>query len=75
MWYQHRPIHVEQSGRRSLSQSNMTAFYRYSMTYRLPRAEVTTTQAVTVPEGAEVLLAFPLPNLSARHRRALMVRP
>lgn len=31
-------------------------------------------QAVTVPEGAEVLLAFPLPNLSASHRRALMVR-
>ncbi|WP_084790100.1 phosphatase PAP2 family protein [Candidatus Sodalis sp. SoCistrobi] len=56
------------------TQGGMTAFYRYTMTYRLPRAEVTTMQAVTVPEGAEVLLAFPLPNLSASQRRALMVR-
>ncbi|WP_406704214.1 acid phosphatase [Sodalis sp.] len=56
------------------AQSGMTAFYRYTMTYQLPRASVTRAQAVTVPAGAEVLLAFPLPELSASQRRALMVR-
>ncbi|ATO32708.1 Major phosphate-irrepressible acid phosphatase [Dickeya dianthicola] len=51
----------------------MTSFYRYTMTYNLPAAKVK-AQPVTVPEGAEVLLEGPLPQLSAAQRRALMVK-
>jgi hypothetical protein len=51
----------------------MTQFYRYTMTYGLPK-DKTTHNAVRVPAGAEVLLAAPLPNLSAAQRRALMVK-
>ncbi|AIR68334.1 acid phosphatase [Dickeya fangzhongdai] len=51
----------------------MKSFYRYTMTYNLPAAKVK-AQPVTVPEGAEVLLEGPLPQLSAAQRRALMVK-
>ncbi|MCO7262272.1 acid phosphatase [Dickeya zeae] len=51
----------------------MKSFYRYTMTYNLPMAKVK-TQSVKVPEGAEVLLEGPLPQLSAAQRRALMVK-
>ncbi|MCA6998535.1 acid phosphatase [Dickeya solani] len=51
----------------------MTSFYRYTMTYNLPVAKVK-AQSVKVPEGAEVLLEGPLPQLSAAQRRALMAK-
>ncbi|WP_049854339.1 acid phosphatase [Dickeya fangzhongdai] len=51
----------------------MKSFYRYTMTYNLPSAKVK-AQPVKVPEGAEVLLEGPLPQLSAAQRRALMVK-
>ncbi|GAB7260520.1 hypothetical protein DaDZ19_21870 [Dickeya ananatis] len=51
----------------------MKSFYRYTMTYNLPMAKVKAL-AVKVPEGAEVLLEGPLPQLSAAQRRALMVK-
>ncbi|QDX30369.1 acid phosphatase [Dickeya poaceiphila] len=51
----------------------MTSFYRYTMTYNLPMAKVK-AQSVKVPEGAEVLLEGPLPQLSATQRRTLMVK-
>ncbi|WP_033576957.1 acid phosphatase [Dickeya chrysanthemi] len=51
----------------------MKSFYRYTMTYNLPMAKVK-VQLVNVPEGAEVLLEGPLPQLSAAQRRALMAK-
>lgn len=51
----------------------MRTFYRFTMTYNLPRASVKAAPVV-VPEGAEVLLEAALPALSAAQRRQLMVR-
>ncbi|PWD60873.1 phosphatase PAP2 family protein [Pectobacterium parmentieri] len=51
----------------------MKTFYRYTMTYGLP-AQPDATSAVSVPEGAEVLLDAVLPQLSAAQRRNLMVK-
>lgn len=51
----------------------MKAFYRYTMTYNLPVAKVH-AEPVKVPQGAEVLLEGPLPQLSAAQRRALMAK-
>ncbi|ANE77032.1 acid phosphatase [Dickeya solani] len=51
----------------------MTSFYRYTMTYHLPAA-IVEALPVKVPEGAEVLLEGPLPQLSAAQRRALMAK-
>lgn len=51
----------------------MRDFYRFTMTYDLPQQK-TAAKAVSVPEGAEVLLEAALPNLSASQRRALMVK-
>lgn len=50
----------------------MRAFYRYTMTYGLPKVN-TKTQPLSVPNGAEVLLEAPLPHLSAEQRRQLLV--
>ncbi|MEW5288871.1 phosphatase PAP2 family protein [Erwinia papayae] len=54
------------------SAPQMKTFYRYSMTWNLPQEKVKATPVV-VPEGAEVLLEGPLPQLSAAQRRHLMV--
>jgi len=51
----------------------MRDFYRFTMTYDLPQQKGA-AKAVTVPQGAEVLLEAALPNLSASQRRALMVK-
>ncbi|MFG1173386.1 phosphatase PAP2 family protein [Erwiniaceae bacterium CAU 1747] len=51
----------------------MQTFYRFTLTYNLPAAKVKASPLV-VPEGAEVLLEAPLPDLSAAQRRQLMVR-
>ncbi|NPE53834.1 acid phosphatase [Dickeya dadantii] len=51
----------------------MKSFYRYTMTYHLPEA-IVEALPLKVPEGAEVLLEGPLPQLSAAQRRALMVK-
>lgn len=51
---------------------DMREFYRYTMTYGLPRV-ADTAQPLIVPEGAEVLLEAPLPHLTAEQRRALLV--
>ncbi len=45
--------------------------YAFTMTYDLPRQSVKATP-VNVPDGAEVLLEYALPKLSAAKRRALM---
>ncbi|MEC5341461.1 phosphatase PAP2 family protein [Brenneria populi] len=50
----------------------MAAFYRFTMTYGLP-ARHKDAAPVKVPDGAEVLLEAPLPNLSAAQRKRLMV--
>lgn len=50
----------------------MRDFYRYTMTYGLPKVN-TTPKALSVPAGAEVLLEAPLPNLSAEQRRQLLI--
>ena len=50
----------------------MKAFYRFTMTYGLPQENAQVSPLV-VPDGAEVLLAGPLPHLSAAKRRQLMV--
>ncbi|QKJ88683.1 Phosphoesterase PA-phosphatase [Paramixta manurensis] len=52
---------------------SMKTFYQFTMTYNLPRIAATSA-AVRVPDGAEVLLEGPLPQLSAAQRRQLMVR-
>ncbi|QTF08463.1 phosphatase PAP2 family protein [Brenneria izadpanahii] len=51
----------------------MTTFYRFTMTYGLPAQHKEATP-VKVPDGAEVLLEAPLPNLSATERKRLMVK-
>jgi membrane-associated phospholipid phosphatase len=51
----------------------MQTFYRFAMTYSLPQQKGEKA-ALTVPEGAEVLLESALPNVSAEQRRALMVQ-
>ncbi|SCC12605.1 PAP2 superfamily protein [Kosakonia oryzendophytica] len=51
----------------------MHDFYRFTMTYNLPQQKGA-TKAVSVPEGADVLLEAALPKLSASQRRALMVK-
>lgn len=51
----------------------MQTFYRFTMTYNLP-AQPVKAAPVVVPQGAEVLLEAPLPNLSAAQRRQLLVR-
>ncbi|WP_455817389.1 acid phosphatase [Pseudomonas cerasi] len=51
----------------------MQTFYRFTMTYNLPVVNAKPSPLV-VPEGAEVLLEAPLPNLSAAQRRQLMVK-
>ncbi|UCB32628.1 phosphatase PAP2 family protein [Duffyella gerundensis] len=50
----------------------MRQFYRFTMTYGLPRQR-TQQSSVQVPAGAEVLLEAPLPQLNAAQRRQLMV--
>jgi membrane-associated phospholipid phosphatase len=50
----------------------MKTFYRFTMTYNLPQQKVKTSPVV-VPEGAEVLLKGPLPDLTDAQRRQLMV--
>lgn len=52
---------------------DMTTFYRYTMTYGLPVEKAQATP-IKIPQGAEVLLEAPLPNLSAEARRALMAK-
>ncbi|QCR35647.1 phosphatase PAP2 family protein [Nissabacter sp. SGAir0207] len=49
----------------------MRSFYRFTMTYDLPKTAAAATPLV-VPAGAEVLLEAPLPQLSANQRRQLM---
>ncbi|MBI0557699.1 acid phosphatase [Pectobacterium parmentieri] len=51
----------------------MKTFYHYTMTYGLP-AQPGAASAVSVPEGAEVLLDAVLPQLSSAQRRNLMVK-
>lgn len=50
----------------------MKRFYAFTLTYDLPR-QAAEQSALTVPQGAEVLLESALPTLSAARRRALMV--
>jgi membrane-associated phospholipid phosphatase len=49
----------------------MRSFYRFTMTYSLPKATAAATP-LKVPAGAEVLLEAPLPQLGAAARRDLM---
>lgn len=51
----------------------MQAFYRFTLSYDLPRQKGEPA-ALTVPPGAEVLLESALPKVSAQQRRALMVK-
>ncbi|MBB1202134.1 phosphatase PAP2 family protein [Enterobacteriaceae bacterium 89] len=51
----------------------MQKFYQFTMTYDLPQQKGQTA-ALTVPQGAEVLLESALPKLSADQRKALMVK-
>ncbi|MCS2162201.1 phosphatase PAP2 family protein [Scandinavium sp. H11S7] len=51
----------------------MQAFYRFTLSYNLPQQKGESA-ALTVPQGAEVLLESALPNVSAQQRRALMVK-
>jgi membrane-associated phospholipid phosphatase len=60
-------------GEDSYQDAAMQRFYRFTMTYNLPRLS-TQPRAVSVPPGAEVLLESALPQLSAAQRRALMVK-
>ncbi|MCS2171062.1 phosphatase PAP2 family protein [Scandinavium sp. TWS1a] len=53
--------------------ATMQAFYRFTLSYDLPQQKGTSV-ALTVPQGAEVLLESALPNASAQQRRALMVK-
>jgi len=48
-------------------------FYRFTMSYNLPKVAGNKAR-LTVPDGAEVLLETALPQLSAKQRRALMVK-
>jgi len=60
-------------GEDSYQDAAMQRFYRFTMTYNLPRLS-TQPRAVSVPAGAEVLLESALPQLSAAQRRALMAK-
>jgi membrane-associated phospholipid phosphatase len=51
----------------------MQNFYQYTMTYGLPKQKADTA-ALSVPQGAEVLLESALPKLSADQRKALLVK-
>jgi membrane-associated phospholipid phosphatase len=51
----------------------MQAFYRFTLSYDLPQQKEMSA-ALTVPQGAEVLLESALPNASVQQRRALMVK-
>ena len=51
----------------------MQRFYRFTMTYNLP-AQRAKAAPLIVPQGAEVLLEGPLPDLSAARRRQLLAR-
>ncbi|CAO95511.1 acid phosphatase [Erwinia tasmaniensis] len=53
--------------------ASMQTFYRFTLTYNLPR-ETAAPSPLVVPQGAEVLLEAPLPHLSAAQRRQLMVK-
>lgn len=50
----------------------MKTFYRFTMTYNLPQHKGKSLPVV-VPEGAEVLLKGPLPDLTDAQRRQLMI--
>ena len=52
---------------------SMKPFYRFTMSYDLPKVAGNKAR-LTVPDGAEVLLETALPQLSAKQRRALMVK-
>ncbi|QIE98867.1 phosphatase PAP2 family protein [Pantoea stewartii] len=52
---------------------SMKPFYRFTMSYNLPKVAGNKAR-LTVPDGAEVLLETALPQLSAKQRRALMVK-
>ncbi|WP_205954307.1 acid phosphatase [Pantoea stewartii] len=52
---------------------SMKPFYRFTMSYNLPKVADNKAR-LTVPDGAEVLLETALPQLSAKQRRALMVK-
>lgn len=51
----------------------MKQFYRFSMSYNLPKANVKNTP-VNVPQGAEILLKTALPHLSDGQIRSAMVK-
>jgi hypothetical protein len=51
----------------------MKQFYRFTMSYNLPKANVQNTP-VKVPQGAEILLKTALPQLSDAQIRSLMVK-
>ena len=50
----------------------MKAFYRFTMSYNLPKQQA--ASQVTVPKGAEVLLHAALPKVSTSQLRQLMVK-
>lgn len=52
---------------------DMKPFYRFTMSYNLPKADVKNTP-VQVPQGAEILLKTALPHLSDAQIRNLMVK-
>ena len=52
---------------------DMKQFYRFTLNYNLPKANVKNT-AVQVPQGAEILLKTALPHLSDAQIRQLMVK-
>jgi len=52
---------------------DMKQFYRFTLNYNLPKANVKNT-AVQVPQGAEILLKTALPHFSDAQIRQLMVK-
>jgi len=52
---------------------DMKQFYRFTMSYNLPKANVKNTP-VQIPQGAEILLKTALPHLSDAQIRRLMVK-
>ncbi|WP_058973632.1 acid phosphatase [Type-D symbiont of Plautia stali] len=52
---------------------DMKTFYRFTMSYNLPKADVKNTP-VQVPQGAEILLKTAMPHLSDAQIRNLMVK-
>jgi len=53
--------------------ADMKAFYRFTMSYNLPKQQAAASQ-LTVPKGAEVLLQAALPKVSTSQLRQLMVK-